>query len=98
MQFSTGLSIPVRTDLSMSLYWLWNQWVMAADVGSNTEGTEVGARRTRRREIPHSADSVRNDVPRPLRLGIGDFTKDGWAVGSGGGGDVAGAVVEGFVG
>ena len=32
------------------------------------------------------------------RLGIGDFTEDGGAMGAGGGGEVGGAVVEGFVG
>ena len=98
MQFSTGLSIPVRTGLSTSLYWLWNQWVTATEVGRNTEDTEVGAQRAQRRQIPHSTDSVRDDVRRLLRLSIGDFTKDGGMVGAGGGGDVAGAVVEGFVG
>jgi len=30
--------------------------------------------------------------------GIGDFTKDGGAVGAGGGGEIAWAVMEGFVG
>jgi hypothetical protein len=92
MQFSTGLSIPVRTDLSMSLYWLWNQWVTATDVGRNTEGTEVGAQSAQKREI-----LTRNDV-RHVRLRIGDFTKDSWAASAGGRGQVTGALVECFVG
>ena len=34
---------------------------------------------------------------RLARRGIGDFTKDGGAAGAGGGGDVAGAMVESLI-
>ena len=40
----------------------------------------------------------REERKRLAGRGIGDFTKDGGVVGAGGGGEIGGAVVEGFVG
>src|SRR6266852_4465854 len=38
------------------------------------------------------------ELPEAEELRIGDFTEDGGACGAGGGGEVGGAMVEGFVG
>jgi len=38
------------------------------------------------------------ELPERDELGIGDFTEDGGAYGTGGGGEIGGAMVEGFVG
>ena len=38
------------------------------------------------------------ELPERDELGIGDFTEDGGACGTGGGGEIGGAMVEGFVG
>ena len=42
--------------------------------------------------------TVRLESPEGEELRIGDFTEDGGACGAGGGGEVGGALVEGFVG
>jgi len=60
-----------------------------------------GHEELRERKIPRCA---RNDNFVEVRRwelagrAVGDFTEDGGAAGAGGGGDVGGAVVEGFVG
>ena len=98
-QFVTVLSVPYRTGLSISLYLLADQWVTATVVGTGRGAgkskSAVGDRRSGAGEW-QVARKARDDS---LAVrGIGDFTKDGRAAGAGCGGDVAGALVERFVG
>ena len=64
----------------------------------------LGEHRGHREEKPKTHAQNRRvghpgeEEQRKRGLGIGDFTEDGGAGGAGGGGEVRGAVVEGFVG
>lgn len=54
--------------------------------------------RTYRKHGGRGVELVRRDKFELAGRGVRDFAEDGGALGAGGGGDVAGAVVEGFVG
>jgi hypothetical protein len=91
-------SIPCSTYLSISLYLAANQRVAAKKAKKSLSA--VGEReKSRSLRLGLRKSATRGDDKFELAgCGIGDFTKDSWVLGAGGGGDVAGALVERFVG
>ena len=88
----------------MSLYLLANQWVTAIAAkkrrGKDNAETQSALRfaESKTEISPERTEQRRDDKFELAGKGMGDFTKDGGTARAGGGGDVAGALVERFVG